>query len=89
MQKEIKATTRKWGNSIAIVIPSEIVNRQNIKENTEVTISIEKTRPKAGELWGFGKGKFKKSAQEIKDELRTGWLSDSDREREKQWKAKN
>ena len=84
MQEEIKAITRKWGNSIAIVIPSEIVNRKNIKENTEVTISIEKTRPKAGALWGFGKGRFKKSTQEIKDELRAGWMSGSDRKREEE-----
>ena len=84
MQEEIRAMTRKWGNSIAIVIPSEIVNRKNIKENTEVTISIEKTRPKAGVLWGFGKGRFKKSTQEIKDELRAGWMSGSDRKREEE-----
>ena len=84
MQEEIKAITRKWGNSIAVVIPNEIVSKKNIKENTEVTISIEKTRPKAGALWGFGKGRFKKSTQEIKDELRAGWMSGSDRKREEE-----
>ncbi len=88
MQEEIKVKTRKWGNSIAVVIPNEIVSKEKIKENIELTISIEKTRPKAKDLWGFGKGKFKKSTQEIKDEMREGWLSDSDREREKKWKTK-
>ncbi len=83
---EVKAITRKWGNSIAVVIPNEVVNKENLKENIEITISIERTRPKAGKLWGIGKGKFKKSAQEIKDEMRAGWLSDSDRERERKWK---
>ena len=87
MQKEIKAITRKWGNSIAVVIPTEIVNKENLKENVEVTITLEKKRPKAGILWGFGKGRFKKSPQQIKDEMRQGWLSSSDKEREK-WKDK-
>ena len=70
MQEEIKTMARKWGNSIAVVIPNEIASKKNIKENTEVTLSIEKSRPKAAALWGFGKGRFKKSAQEIKDEIR-------------------
>ncbi len=87
MQKEVKVITRKWGNSIAIVIPNELVIKEKIKENVEITIILEKTRPKAGVLWGFGKRKIKKSTQEIKDELRAGWLSDSDKEKEKKWKS--
>ncbi|MEK6908440.1 MAG: AbrB/MazE/SpoVT family DNA-binding domain-containing protein [Nanoarchaeota archaeon] len=86
MQKEIKAITRKWGNSIAIVIPNEFANKENIKENIEVKITIEKTRPKAGVLWGFGKGKFKRSTEETIKEVKAGWLSASDREREAKWK---
>lgn len=88
MQKQINSITRKWGNSIAVVIPNDIVNKENLKENVEVIITIEKKRPKAGVLWGFGKGRFKKSAQQIKDEMRAGWLSSSDREKEKKWKDK-
>lgn len=86
MQKEIKAITRKWGNSIAVVIPNDLVNKENLKENIEVTITIEKTRPKAGVLWGFGKGKFTRPTEEIIKEARAGWLSASDREREAKWK---
>ncbi|MEK6843876.1 MAG: AbrB/MazE/SpoVT family DNA-binding domain-containing protein [Nanoarchaeota archaeon] len=84
---EVKAITRKWGNSIAIVIPREIIEKQRIKEDEEIIIKVEKKKPKAGVLWGFGKGRFKKSAQEIKDELRGGWLSKSDREREEKWRG--
>lgn len=86
---EIKGITRRWGGSIAIVIPKEIVEQQNIREDEALLMTIERERPKAGVLWGFGKGKFKKSAQEIKDGLRAGWLSSSDREREERWKKKN
>ena len=86
MQKEIRTITRKWGNSIAVVIPNDVVNKQHIKENTQVTITIEKARPKAGALWGLLKGKITKPTQQIKDELREGWMSDSDKEQEAQWK---
>ena len=85
MQGEIKVMTRKWGNSIAVVIPNDVVAKQRIKENVEIKISIEKTRPQAGVLWGFAP-EWKRSAQEIKDEARAGWLSDSDRKREEEWK---
>ena len=85
---EIKAIARKWGNSIAVVIPKEIIERQRIKEDEEIIIKVEKKKPKAGILWGLGKGRFKKSAQEIKDELRGGWLSKSDREREEKWRSR-
>ena len=83
---EIEAITRKWGNSIAVIIPAQIAEQEKIKENQEITIKLKKRRPKAGVLWGFGKGRFKKSTQEIKDELRRGWLSKSDRERESVWR---
>ena len=88
MENEIIATTRKWGNSIAIVIPSEIVEKKHIKENEKIKITVEKDRPKAGVLWGFLKGRLHQSAQEAKDEMRRGWLSASDREREAKWKNK-
>ena len=82
---EIKAITRKWGNSIAVVIPREVVERERIKEDQEVKISVEKKRPKAGVLFGFLKD-WKKSGQEIKDEMRRGWESASDRARSREWK---
>lgn len=82
---EIKTQTRKWGNSIAIIIPAQIAAQEKIKENQDIVIKIEKKRPKAGVLWGFLKD-WKRPTQEIKDEMRQGWLSKSDREREEKWK---
>ena len=82
---EIKAIAKKWGSSIGIIIPKEVVDVKKIKENDEITIEI-KTRPLAGILWGFGKNRFKKSTQQIKNEIRGSWLSDSDRKREEEWK---
>ncbi|MEK6811127.1 MAG: AbrB/MazE/SpoVT family DNA-binding domain-containing protein [Nanoarchaeota archaeon] len=85
MQNQIKVITRKWGNSIAVVIPNDLVNKENIKENIEVNITIEKTRPKAGVLWGFLKD-WKRPTEEIMKEARRGWSSASDREKEGKWK---
>ena len=86
MQKEIKVITRKWGNSIAVVIPNEVVNKENLKEDLEITITIEKKRPTAVALWNLGKSKFNRSTEEIMKEIKEGWLSASDKEREAGWK---
>ena len=37
---EIKAKTKKWGNSIGILIPKEVIRKENIKPNQEVTLMI-------------------------------------------------
>lgn len=87
IMETIETITRRWGNSIAIIIPADIVQKQNIRENKPVKISIENVRPKAGVL--FGKfPKWRLTTQEMKDEARRGWLSASDREREREWKKR-
>ncbi len=78
---------KRWGSSIAVIIPREVVVKEKIKEDAPIVINIIKERPKAGELFGLLKN-WKKSAQEIKDEARERWLSISDQEREKRWKMK-
>ena len=80
------ATTRKWGHSIAIVIPKDVLDKQNIHANEEVVFRVEKKRPKAGEFFGILKGKFKEPTQRIKDEMRAGWESASDREQSREWR---
>ena len=81
---EIKTIAKKWGSSIGVIIPKEVVDAKRIKENDKITIEI-KTRSLAGNMFGFGKERFKKTAQQIKDEAREGWMSDSDRKREEEW----
>ncbi|HLC78595.1 MAG TPA: AbrB/MazE/SpoVT family DNA-binding domain-containing protein [Candidatus Nanoarchaeia archaeon] len=82
---EIKAIAKKWGSSIGVIIPKEVVDDKKIRENDEITIEV-KTRPLAGNLFGKFPRKSGISAQKLKDEARRGWLSDSDRERERKWK---
>ena len=40
---EIKAMTRKWGNSIGILIPKKQL-REDIKPNQEITLMINKNQ---------------------------------------------
>jgi antitoxin component of MazEF toxin-antitoxin module len=70
--KEIECITRKWGSSVGIVIPKEIVEKEHIKPNEKVRITVNKM-VLAKDLWGLAPRKKKQSAQEIKDWLRKGW----------------
>ena len=65
---EIKAKTRKWGNSIGILIPKEAVRKENIKPDQEITLMISK-KPitKGKDIWGTFK--FKKSAEQLMREV--------------------
>ena len=78
---EIKATTRKWGNSIAVVIPRELVERERIEEDQSIVLTIERERPRAGVLFGKFPKLKKTPTQILKDEARSGWDSTSDRRR--------
>jgi len=64
----VKAKARRWGNSIGLVIPSDIVEKENIRPGKEVEILIPKKTNVLKET--FGTMKFKKTAQQMKDELR-------------------
>lgn len=39
---EIKATAKKWGSSIGIIIPKEVVEKEKIKEGQEIEIFLKK-----------------------------------------------
>jgi antitoxin component of MazEF toxin-antitoxin module len=65
----VRSVVRKWGNSLGVVIPSEEVSREGLKENDEVEIVIRKAVD-IRQL--FGKYKFR-DLQPAKDELREGW----------------
>ncbi|MBI4154892.1 hypothetical protein HY498_02290 [Candidatus Woesearchaeota archaeon] len=67
---EIETRARKWGDSIAVIIPREVVHEENIKQNDFLHIAIQKEYDLT-DL--FGKLKIKKTAQQLKDESRKGW----------------
>lgn len=67
----IETKVKRWGNSLAVIIPSEAVDNGNIKEDQNIKILIPSDSQKAfRETFGILKGKLRKSSQQIKDELR-------------------
>lgn len=68
---EAEVTAKKWGNSFGVILPSEIVKAENIKENEKIVIEIKK-RQLGCSLMGFLKD-WRKNPQTIKDEARRGW----------------
>ena len=67
---EIETKARKWGDSIAVIIPREIVHEEGIKQNDFLRIVIQKEYDLT-EL--FGRLKIKKTAQQLKNESRKYW----------------
>ena len=60
---------KKWGSSLGIVIPKEIIKRENLKQNQSIRILAVETKSKTKVKDIFGKLKFKKSTQKILDEV--------------------
>ena len=67
---ELEVQTRKWGNSLGIAIPKKIIEEESLRENQKVIIEIKRVVD-LKKLKGLVS--FKKSTQEIKDEMRSGW----------------
>ena len=81
---ETEVKTRKWGSSIGLVIPKKVVDEIGIKLNDVIRLDIKKPI-KVRDVFGMFPN-WKRNTQEIKDEMRTGWMSASDIEAEKKYK---
>jgi antitoxin component of MazEF toxin-antitoxin module len=67
---EVEARVRKWGDSVAVIIPRDVAKSESINANDIVHFSIHKEHD-LSDL--FGKFKTRKTPQQLKDESRTGW----------------
>ena len=67
---EIEAVARKWGDSLAIIIPSDVVKKEHITANDTVHVDV---RRHVNLMRFFGKLPKRKTAQQMKDEERDGW----------------
>lgn len=66
--KDIKV--KKWGNSFGIIIPKDMVEKQDIKEGITVRINIQiKDRTKAKDIFGILKGRLKKDTDVLLNEV--------------------
>ncbi|MCF7871885.1 AbrB/MazE/SpoVT family DNA-binding domain-containing protein [Candidatus Woesearchaeota archaeon] len=66
----VKVKIRKWGSSLGVIIPKEIVEKKNLECGDEIDVELVKP---CDLRKVFGTHKFKRSAQEIKDEMKKGW----------------
>ncbi len=65
-----KAKVKKWGNSLGIVIPKEIVEKVHVKNNQILFLDVRSDPLK--EAFGSLKA-WKIDSQKMKDELRKEW----------------
>lgn len=62
---------KKWGNSLGITLPVNIIRNKKIAENEIIEIEIKKKSEPLKKLFGTLSRKI--STQKIKDEIREGW----------------
>lgn len=78
---EIEAEVRRWGNSLGIIIPADVVQAEGLKPHDRALVRIVKVRfPDPG---SFGMLKdWKIDPQKMKDEIRA---EERGRERRRGW----
>ena len=70
--EQFKAVPKKWGNSLGVTIPSEIIKSENLKMNKEAIFLVMKdNRNNIKKM--FGTLKIKKPTQQIMDEIDEGY----------------
>lgn len=69
---EIITKPKKWGNSLGLIIPKKVVERENITEATELIVNIKKERP-IKEVFGILKD-WKIDTRKARDDSRKSEL---------------
>ncbi len=64
----VEVKIKKWGNSMGVIIPSEAVERLNLKPDEKIVIEINRKENILAEM--FGTMKSKKTARQMLDETR-------------------
>jgi antitoxin component of MazEF toxin-antitoxin module len=42
--EQLKTKIKRWGNSFGIVVPMDIIRKENLREDADVTVSIQTSR---------------------------------------------
>ncbi|HLC31546.1 MAG TPA: AbrB/MazE/SpoVT family DNA-binding domain-containing protein [Candidatus Nanoarchaeia archaeon] len=73
----IHAKVKRWGNSLAFIIPTHIAEAGNISENDDINVIVVPDSRKAlRKTFGIGKKLLTKSGRQVKDELRSELYND-------------
>ena len=67
----IEAKIKRWGNSMAIIVPNRIIEEKRLKENDKIIVEVVK-KADLSDIFGIIK-KRKMSGQEFKNMVRKGW----------------
>ncbi|MFA6022788.1 MAG: hypothetical protein WC781_01745 [Candidatus Pacearchaeota archaeon] len=73
MSIQTKVKVKEWGNSLGLIIPNEIVIKEDIQSNDEIIVTISKRNTLED---FFGKANKKLDAQKMKNEARKIWKMD-------------
>lgn len=72
---EIEIQTKKWGSSLGIIIPKEIVRKERIEKGQKIIVDILSKKTTVGDIFRMveknplPKTKDKRSTQEVMDEI--------------------
>ena len=64
----IISKTRKWGSSLGVIIPKEVVKELKLRENQEIIIDVKPKENPLKEL--FGSVKLSKPTEQLLKEIR-------------------
>ena len=74
---QCETTTRKWGNSLGITLPKDLVEKNKIKANQKVEVLILKRNKNVWDgVFGSAEGKLPKNTQKALSELRKELYND-------------
>lgn len=80
----IETRLKKWGNSMAVIVPSQLIKQKKLRENDKIMIEVVK-KADLSDIFGMIKER-KMSGQKMKDMARREWESEIDRKEGEQWK---
>lgn len=70
--EQFQAVPKKWGNSLGITIPADIVEHENIQPQKKVTVLVIGSQQRQLKQM-FGTLKLKKPTQQVMDEIDEGY----------------
>ena len=68
----VEVKLKKWGNSMAVVVPSRLVEERNLKENDTIVIEVVR-KADLSDVFGSLKAKRKLAGQEFKSLAGERW----------------
>jgi len=68
---EVECKTRKIGGSLGIIFPNNVVKKEGLKPNQNITVEIKK-QVRVKDVFGMIPS-WKTPTQKLKDEARKGW----------------